>query len=240
MAQEFESIEEGARKIRAKKMLLYLTIFSIVMFFAGLTSAFIVIQADTFWVEFAMPQAFFVSTAIILLSSLTGNLAVKAAKKSQYEQLTRMLGLTLLLGLAFGVTQYIGWGQMIERGHYMVGNIEHVEGEYGKDHIFTYKGKELIKEDGDFYLPGDRRRENPLKAELMAQRNTASSFIYVLTVAHVLHLLGGIFYLASLWFKSRRKRFDASNNVKVRLGITYWHFLDGLWIFLLSFFLYIH
>ncbi len=240
MAQDFDRIEEGARKIRSKKMLLYLTIFSICMFFAGLTSAFIVIQADTFWVEFTMPRGFFISTAIILISSITVNMAVQAAKKSLYKKLSRMLGITLLLGIAFAVTQYIGWGQMIERGHYVVGNIEHVEGEYGKDHVYTYKGKELIKEDGEFYLPSDRQRENPLRDELMSQRNTASSFIYVLTAAHILHLLGGLFYLFSLWVKSLRKKFDASNNIKVRLGATYWHFLDGLWIYLLLFFLFIH
>lgn len=240
MAKDFESIEEGARKIRAKKMLLYLSIFSIVMFFAGLTSAFIVIQADTFWVEFRMPQAFWISTAIILLSSFTFKLAVDAAKQSQYQRLTRMLGVTMLLGLAFGVSQYIGWGQLLERGHYLVGNIAHVEGEYGKDHVYTYKGRELIREDEKFYLPGDRQRENPLNEELAAQRNTASSFIYVLTGAHIAHLLGGLIYIFSLWVKSLKRRFDASNNIKVRLGATYWHFLDGLWIYLLSFFLFIH
>lgn len=240
MAQEIEKIEEGARKVRAKKMLLYLTIFSIVMFFAGLTSAFIVIQADTFWVEFTMPKAFFISTAIILISSITVNLAVQAAKKNEYQKLVRMLGITMLLGVGFAVTQYIGWGQMIERGHYVVGNIGNVEGEYGKDHVYTYKGKELIKEEGEFYLPSDRQRENPLKDELMSQRNTASSFIYVLTTAHILHLLGGLLYMLSLWVKSLKRKFDASNNIKVRLGATYWHFLDGLWIYLLLFFLFIH
>ncbi len=240
MAKDFEDIEEGARKIRSKKMLLYLTIFSICMFFAGLTSAVIVIQADTFWVEFTLPRAFYVSTAIILISSLTGNLAVRAAKASQYGRLTKMLGMTLLLGLAFGVSQFVGYSQMIQKGYHVVGNIEHVEGEYGKDHVFTYKGEQLEKENGKFYLPQDRQRTNPLNEELNAQQNHASAFVYVITGAHGLHLLGGIFYLLSLLFKSFKKRFDASNNIKVRLGITYWHFLGGLWIFLLSFFLFIH
>lgn len=240
MARDFESIEEGARKVRSKKMLLYLTIFSIVMFFAGLTSAFIVVRADTFWVEFALPRSFYVSTAIILLSSITFNIAVRSAKKSNYSELTNFLGLTLLLGIAFAVAQYFGWGEMIEKGYHVRGNIQHVEGTYGEDHIFTYKGQELIKDEGEFYLPSDRQRENPLKEELMAQQNHSSAFIYVLTFAHVLHLLGGLIYLGSLWIKSIRKKFDASNNIKVRLGATYWHFLGGLWIFLLLFFLYIH
>ncbi len=240
MAQDLESIEEEAQKIRSKKMLLYLTIFSICMFFAGLTSAFIVIKADTFWVEFTLPRAFYVSTAIILLSSLTGNLAVRAAKESHYKRLNWMLGLTLLLGIGFGISQFKGYGQLIEKGYHVVGNIEHVEGKYGKDHIFTYKGEQLVEKEGRFYLPSDRQLENPLNDELMSQQNHSSAFIYVLTGAHGLHLLGGILYLLSLLFKSFRKKFDASNNIKVRLGITYWHFLGGLWIFLLSFFLFIH
>lgn len=226
--------------IRAKKMLLYLAIFSIVMFFAGLTSAFIVNQADSFWVEFTLPRAFWISTAIILLSSLTIKMAVDAAKKSEYGKLSRMLGVTLLLGSGFAVFQWVGWGQMLERGYHPSADIHFVEGEYGKDHVFTYKGKELVREDGEFYLPNDRNRENPLKEQLTSSRNNAASFMYVLTGAHALHLLGGLIYLSILWIKSFKRKFDASNNLKVRLGATYWHFMDGLWIFLLLFFLFIH
>lgn len=72
---------EADRQTRAKRMLLKIAMFSIVMFFAGLTSGYIVIQSDGFWVNIELPRAFFYSTAIILMSSVSMNYAFMAAKK---------------------------------------------------------------------------------------------------------------------------------------------------------------
>ncbi len=221
-------------------MLLYLGIFSIVMFFAGLTSAFIVSQSSGFWVNIRPPAAFYTSTAFILFSSVTMNLAVGAVRKSQYQKVKNYLLFTFLLGIGFAISQYIGWGQMIEQGNYVVGNIGKVSGEYGVDHTYTYKGQELTRENGKFYLPDDRSRENPLNKELEASRNTASSYMYVLTVAHVLHLLGGLIYMGGVIIGALRRKYDASNHLNVSQCATYWHFLDGLWLYLLLFFLFIH
>ena len=51
---------------KAKKNLVYIGMFSVVMFFAGLTSAYIVSMGDSFWVKTQLPQAFWISTVIIL------------------------------------------------------------------------------------------------------------------------------------------------------------------------------
>ncbi|HEV2387079.1 MAG TPA: cytochrome c oxidase subunit 3 [Candidatus Acidoferrales bacterium] len=61
--------------------------------------------------------------------------------------------------------------------------------------------------------------------------NPSSSFFYVLTAAHGLHLLGGILALAAIavwnWGKARITRATATE-----MAAIYWHFLDGLWVFL--------
>lgn len=61
--------------------------------------------------------------------------------------------------------------------------------------------------------------------------NPSSSFFYVLTAAHGLHLLGGIVALGAIafwnWGRARITRATATE-----MAATYWHFLDGLWIFL--------
>jgi cytochrome c oxidase subunit 3 len=62
--------------------------------------------------------------------------------------------------------------------------------------------------------------------------NPSSSFFYVLTAAHGLHLLGGILALLFVgWRNFRRAHIGRSTAVEVTL--IYWHFMDGLWVFLL-------
>jgi cytochrome c oxidase subunit 3 len=66
--------------------------------------------------------------------------------------------------------------------------------------------------------------------------NPHSSFFYVLTGAHGLHLLGGILALDFLLLRSWRNR-DEEDAVAKRQAIAnsvalYWHFMDGLWIYL--------
>jgi cytochrome c oxidase subunit 3 len=62
--------------------------------------------------------------------------------------------------------------------------------------------------------------------------NPSSSFFYVLTAAHGLHLLGGIVALLAVglrpWRRARMSRATAAE-----LASIYWHFMDGLWVFLL-------
>jgi cytochrome c oxidase subunit 3 len=63
--------------------------------------------------------------------------------------------------------------------------------------------------------------------------NQASSFFYIFTGAHAVHLLGGV---AALLFVSLRN-FDKSKisvSTAADLVSYYWHFMDGLWIFLLA------
>ncbi len=73
--------EEIELRERVNRSLLYIGIFSSVMLFAGLTSAYIVRQADGNWLQFTLPSMFWVSTGLILASSASVNWALIAAKK---------------------------------------------------------------------------------------------------------------------------------------------------------------
>ena len=72
--------------------------------------------------------------------------------------------------------------------------------------------------------------------------NPHSSFFYLFTGAHGLHVLGGLLALAYLLIRTRKKSVTVEGELKrvgaVDAATTYWHFLDGLWIclFLLLFF----
>jgi cytochrome c oxidase subunit III len=63
--------------------------------------------------------------------------------------------------------------------------------------------------------------------------NPSSSFLYVLTAAHGMHLLGGI--LSLLYLVSRKRKIIINTQERIAVDITaiYWHFMDGLWIYLL-------
>ena len=72
---------EAEAKEKAIKFLLWLGQVSIGMLFAGLTSGYIVRRASGNWLTFGLPSPFFISTAIILISSITMNMAHTGHKK---------------------------------------------------------------------------------------------------------------------------------------------------------------
>jgi cytochrome c oxidase subunit III len=70
-------------------------------------------------------------------------------------------------------------------------------------------------------------------AGMLLATNPSSSFFYVLTAAHGAHLAGGIFFLFYVAFRPWRKS-RISQETAAELASIYWHFMDGLWIFLLA------
>lgn len=116
---------------RAKKMMLWFGMVSLVMGFAGWTSAYIVSSAREDWIsELQLPQSFYISTAIIILSSLTYILAKNAVKQGKRGLGTKLLVGTLVLGVAFIVFQFRGFTEMIAQGYYFTGPTSNVKLSY--------------------------------------------------------------------------------------------------------------
>ena len=67
--------------------------------------------------------------------------------------------------------------------------------------------------------------------------NPSSSFFYVLTAAHAVHLIGGVCALLYVSVQALRLRLGPGKRTAVDVTAMYWHFLDGLWIYLLILFL---
>ncbi|CUS93675.1 cytochrome c oxidase subunit 3 [Candidatus Kryptobacter tengchongensis] len=65
--------------------------------------------------------------------------------------------------------------------------------------------------------------------------NPSSSFFYLLTWAHAIHLIGGVVALVYVLIKALFGHYNSKNRLGVELCITYWHFLDILWIYLFIF-----
>ena len=119
------------KKGRAKKMMLWFGIVSLVMSFGGLTSAFIVSSTREDWLtNFELPQAFTASTIIIILSSIVLYFSKKALLK-QHNQLSISLLLgTFVLGLAFIYTQLSGFSEIIQSGYNFTGPTSNITMSY--------------------------------------------------------------------------------------------------------------
>lgn len=113
---------ERDKNARAKKMMLWFGIVSLIMGFAGWTSAYIVSSSREDWMtDFTLPQAFLYSTVVLIFSSLTYILAKRAIKKDKQKACTQWLVLTLVLGITFIVLQFQGFSAMIGMGYYFTG-----------------------------------------------------------------------------------------------------------------------
>ena len=145
-----KELEKHKHKRVVKGIAWYMVIASILLF-AGWVSAFIVSKMDKAWVVIDLPKAFYISTLIILLSSITLYLALRFAKQNKQGMLKGFLILTMLLGVSFAYVQYKGWKKLYSQGNVVTGNIFYTYGAYGTDFILL-KNKERIEFDGKDYL----------------------------------------------------------------------------------------
>ncbi|HEX6914801.1 MAG TPA: heme-copper oxidase subunit III [Chitinophagaceae bacterium] len=104
------------KRLHPHKFTMWVALASIVMMFAGLTSAYIVKRANAQWIEFRLPAMFWYSTAVILVSSVTLHLAVKSLKVREMSRYRVLMALSAALGIAFIVMQLIGFRQIEEGG----------------------------------------------------------------------------------------------------------------------------
>jgi cytochrome c oxidase subunit 3 len=177
---------------RAKKMMLWFGIVSLIMSFAGLTSAFIVSSSREDWLaNFVLPNAFTYSTLIILLSSIFLYAAKRSLKKNQVSTTTSLLIGALVLGIAFIYSQIQGFNQIIDSGYNFTGPTS----------------------------------------------NITMSYIYIIAVVHIVHVLAGIICLIVVIINQLNKKYSSENTLGFDLASTFWHFVDILWLYLF-FFLY--
>ena len=178
---------------RAKKMMLWFGIVSLIMSFAGLTSAFIVSSSREDWLaNFVLPNAFTYSTLIILLSSIFLYAAKQSLKKNQVTTTTSLLIGALVLGIAFIYSQIQGFNQIIDSGYNFTGPTS----------------------------------------------NITMSYIYIIAVVHIIHVLAGIICLIVVIINQLNKKYSSENTLGFDLASTFWHFVDILWLYLF-FFLYL-
>jgi cytochrome c oxidase subunit 3 len=184
-------VPKKTMSMNPKRFLLWMFMVSIVMIFASLTSAYIVRQAEGNWLAYELPQLLWTSTFILIVSSVTAQLAYRAGKMDNLGALKSYLSLTVILGVVFLVTQVYSWGVLVDNDVYFVGN-------------------------------------------------PSGTFLYVIMGVHGLHLVSGIIYLLIMLVRGFRYKVHSKNLLHLGLSVSYWHFLDGLWLYLFIFLLLNH
>lgn len=175
---------------RAKKMMLWFGIISLIMSFAGWTSAFVVSSSRPDWLnDFVLPNAFVISTAVIVLSSLSFLLAKKALKNGNSKLTSMWLIVTLILGVIFIFNQFSGFQQIIDLGYNFTGPTS----------------------------------------------NVTMSYIYLIAVVHILHVLVGLICLIVVIYNHFKQKYNANKMLGFELASTFWHFIDILWVYLFLF-----
>ncbi len=335
---------------KMKKNLIYVGIFGIIMLFAGLSSGYIVSAGDTFWVKYNFPPAFYISTALIILSSIILFVGIKVAKKGNAAILKTIVPLTFVLGVGFAYFQFKGYKELYQNGAFLSSKItvsegrygsyyelqvngkymevdgndyliagkvisedqkkeigefakqferitkeknpkiadldkytilykhqpvslkdgkfyvqdtvelQHVDlirleefswhlrdgrgdffhfGKYGKDFKIYYKNQELDYKDRTLYYQGVPLNA-PLQLKMDSSSDTATSYLYILTFLHLLHILVTLIFVLRASIRSFSGKLAVDNFLPVRTLAIFWHFLGVLWIYLLLFLLFIH
>jgi cytochrome c oxidase subunit 3 len=156
----------------------------IVMLFAAFTSALVVRKGMSFdWAAIAVPRVLWLNTGVLVLSSLTLELARRALKAGMAARFIAWLYATLLLGLGFLGGQLVAWRELAARRVYLA-------------------------------------------------TNPSSSFFYLLTAAHGVHLLGGIVALGYGVWRAASMAQGRARRTALDVTAIYWHFMDVLWVYI--------
>lgn len=161
---------------------MYVLLTAIVMLFAGLSSAFIVLYGVPQWQNITVPRLVWANTLVLLASSVAVEFARSAARRDHQGLVKQWLGISGLLGVAFLTGQFMVWRQLVNAGVYLSTTIH-------------------------------------------------SSFFYVLTGIHALHLFGGLIGFGVVMQRAFANRLTAANHESLKVWALYWHFMDVVWIF---------
>ena len=113
---ELNRVDDQNKKIHPHKFTLWVGISAIIMMFAGLTSAYIVKRDQPGWTSFTTPVAFYYSTVVMLISSVTIFLAGKSFKERRMVRYRKLVGATTILGLVFILLQILGFRHLWATG----------------------------------------------------------------------------------------------------------------------------
>ena len=207
LSHQFDDVEQQSE---ASTLGMWLFLATEVMFFGGLLTAYAIYRVRAHG-EFALASKELnvllgcINTIVLLLSSLTMALAVRAAQLRSRRELVRWLGLTMILGTAFLGIKAVEWTTDYH---------EHLIP--GLNFQVPEKDRAIVEQEG--LRPG--------KMELFFV------LYFFMTGLHAIHLIIGVVLVGVMAYLSWRGWFSGGGATQIEVTGLYWHFIDIVWVFL--------
>ena len=201
-----------------------------IMFFGGMFCAYLIYRR-WYFPEFAiasrslnLPIGTF-NTTVLICSSLTVAMAVRAAQMGNRKLQVRMLLLTLLFGLSFIGIKGIEWTEKYKEHHIPTFHYNVVGGE-----------GDLVHKNAKF-LGLDKLQNDPVKlhereAEIQRHTQIFYSLYFALTGMHAIHMIIGVGIFIVITWMAHKGRFSPEYHTPLEIAGLYWHFVDIVWIYL--------
>jgi cytochrome c oxidase subunit III len=180
-----------------------------IMFFGGMFCAYLIYRLN-YYNEFAAGSRSLdivlgtVNTIVLICSSLTVALGVRAAQMGKRKLLIVLLILTIIFGIAFLGIKGVEW--------YAKYTEHHIPGS-------TFNASDLMHDYPQLHIDA-------------AHEQLYFSLYFALTGLHALHMIIGVGIFSVLLFYSWQGRFTPEYYTPVEIGGLYWHFVDIIWIYL--------
>jgi cytochrome c oxidase subunit III len=233
---QFDDLEQ---QHDSSMMGMWLFLSTEVLFFGGLITAYVVYRSTSVR-EFELASRHmavwlgFLNTVILLGSSLTMAMAVRASQLRQHRELIMYLGLTMALGASFLGVKAVEYTEEFRERLFP-----------GKN--FGDKAVEYPEEHREHLVPGDYLRVHESDAEAFEQaaqdpdpRNRLNPgryqmffvLYFFMTGLHAIHLIIGIGLVGIMAYLSYHRWFSGGGATQIEVTGLYWHFIDIVWVFL--------
>ena len=251
---EIDSLKEVDLIVRnrSKLMIMYFILFSVTMLFGGLISAYIVSSTGQYWVHVTPPATLWISNLLIVASSCTLVVSIKAMKSGNISKSRSTLFLTMTLGIGFAFTQIAGWNSIADNGSgwgteandeglvaYSWNRIDDLiksDAVYGEDYDVRINNLTLLynPDSKELYSPNDPLMVKPITSKVIHITNSSGSYLWVLMMIHILHFSFGLIYLFVNIYRVSNGTINPEDTIRLRVLGIYWHFLGGLWLLLFT------
>ena len=180
-----------------------------IMFFGGMFCAFLIYRKN-YYNEFAAGSRSLdiylgtINTIVLICSSLTVELGVRAAQMGKQKLLIVLLILTIIFGFAFLGIKGVDWYN-----------------KYTEHHIpgWGFNADDLVRDYPQLHID-------------QAHEQIYFSLYFALTGLHALHMVIGLGIFSVLLYYSLKGRYTPQYNTPIEIGGLYWHFVDIIWIYL--------
>jgi cytochrome c oxidase subunit 3 len=238
LKHHFDNLEQ---QHASEKLGMWMFLVTEVLFFSGLFVAYTVYR-HLYPGEFAFASNHLilwiagVNTVLLITSSLTATMAIRAAQLGQKQSLINYLAITLLLGAGFmGFKAFEYYTDAHEQfvpgtmfaNEYAKAVEHHAHGSAADKSVHVEHWAEELAKNNAGKQPGEDGYLAPERVQLFL------CFYYIMTGIHGIHILAGLGCIGWLIQQAYANKIPRENYSTVEVVSLYWHLVDMIWLFLM-------